>query len=92
MSGCAMTVQDAIARAKEYLKTVLPEFADLDWTLEEIETAGQRGNWLLTFSAVRPPAVDSENTLAAWLRPARVTKSVELAQTGELLAVRNRAA
>lgn len=92
MPGCTMTVQDAIVRAKEYLKTVLPEYADADWHLEEVETADHRGNWLLTFSAIRQPAANSENSLAAWLRSARVTKSVELAQTGELLAVRNRAA
>ena len=93
MPGFSMTVQEAIAKAKEHLAITLPEFAGAEWRLEEIETAARRPTWLLTFTASTDRKTSSDMTLADFIRPFRVSKVVELdSETGDLLAIRNKAA
>jgi hypothetical protein len=88
-----MTAQDAAERAKVYLKEVLPEYANAEWHLEELETTVGKRTWLFTFSATSENKHPVDMSLEDFLRPYRVTKQVEVdSETGDLLAIRNKAA
>jgi len=91
MAAAEIPVPDAIAKAKQYLNEVLPEYANVPWQLEEVETDNS-SRWYFTFSATFP-SPPSQNSLADILRGFRMTKSVEIEpSTGKLLAIRNKAA
>jgi hypothetical protein len=88
-----MTVQEGIDKAKGYLQAVLPEYSDLGWQLEEVETAANQEAWSFTFTTTSSRKNSAELTFEDFLRPFRVTKLVEVdAKTGDLLAVRNKVA
>jgi len=88
-----MTAQEAVGKAKAYLKDVLPEYANAEWQLEELETAADKHTWLFTFSATRQGKSPLNLSIEDFLHPYRITKLVEVdSETGELLAIRNKAA
>ena len=81
---------EAIHKAHSYLGEVIPEFAALDPTVEEMVLDRDAANWNITFSAMSGPEKAHENTLADLLRLHRIRKIVSIgAADGSLIAVRN---
>lgn len=88
-----MTMQEAIEKAQSYLQETLPEYSEGVWRLEEVETPMKGGTWLFTFTTTSEKKLSGNLTFQDFLRPFRVTKLVEVdSRTGELLAIRNKAA
>ncbi|MGC2621557.1 MAG: hypothetical protein WA414_21110, partial [Acidobacteriaceae bacterium] len=88
-----MTVQEAVGKAKDYLREILPEYSNAEWQLEELETPTHRGSWIFTFSAASEKKPSHAMSIQDYLRPYRVTKVIEVdSDTGDLIAIRNKAA
>ena len=88
----ALTLQEAIDKAKNYLATVLPEVPASSVQLEELETPPFGSKWRFTFSASLP-VTSNAISLADALRARRISKSVEIdPESGDLLAIKNIAA
>ena len=92
MATAELTIPDAIAKARQYLKDVLPETPGASWQLEEVET-DNNARWYFTFTTILPPkSSGGPFNLADLLGGVRQSRSVELEpQTGKLLAIRNKA-
>jgi hypothetical protein len=81
---------EVIGRAQSYLGEVIPQFAELDPTVEEMVLDNDSANWNITFCALSSPEKTDENSLAGLLRLHKIRKVVSIkADNGALVAVRN---
>lgn len=81
---------EALGKARIYLGEVMPEFAALEPSVEEMVIAPDSSKWIITFSALSSPEKSEENTLADLLRFHKIRKVVSIgADDGSLIAVRN---
>ena len=85
-----MTVPEAVEVARQHLVTIIPEYAEANLQLEELETSPFSSKWSFTFSATKSGAANNTVSLAQVIRGRLVYKAVEIdSETGALLAVKN---
>jgi hypothetical protein len=91
--GDSMTVPEAVEVARQHLITILPEYAEANLQLEELETPPFSSKWSFTFSATKTGAARDTVSLAQIVRGRLVYKSVQIdSDTGALLSVKNASA
>jgi hypothetical protein len=81
---------EVIGKAQSYLGEVIPDFAALDPSVEEMVLDKNSANWTITFCALSSPEKSQENSLADLLRFHKIRKIVSIgAEDGSFIAVRN---
>ena len=86
-----MTVPEAVEVSKKHLTDLLPELAETDIQLEEVDVPPLGQKWKFTFSAM--PMLPANSSFGKILRATRVAKSVEIDPlNGDLISLRNAAA
>jgi hypothetical protein len=89
-----MTIAEAVTIARDHLISAIPELANANPQIEELEVPPFKTTWRFTFSGILPNTEASTSySLVEALRGRRVIKSVEIdASSGTLLAIKNLAA
>jgi hypothetical protein len=81
---------EVIDKAHSYLSEVIPDFAALHPSVEEMVLDKESANWNITFCALGGSEKTQENTLADLLRLHKIRKIVSVGvNDGSFIAVRN---